>query len=105
MPVTKTVGDQVIGAFRRLLLAASGEAPTLLLVDDAHLMGDADTDARLEIAVTGRPVHVALASRTLAADSTLGRGMSRLVAAGRLVAIDLAPLADEEAKSLIEQAR
>jgi DNA-binding SARP family transcriptional activator/tetratricopeptide (TPR) repeat protein len=95
---------QVIGAFRRLLLAASGEAPTLLLVDDAHRMDDADVDAMLQIAVTGRPVHVALATRTLPADSALGRGVSRLVAAGRLAAIDLAPLADEEAKSLIEQA-
>jgi DNA-binding SARP family transcriptional activator/tetratricopeptide (TPR) repeat protein len=95
---------QLIGAFRRSLLAASGEAPTLLIIDDAHLMGEADADAMLQIAVSGRPVHVALASRTLAADSTLGRGMSRLVAAGRLAAIDLAPLADEEAKSLIEQA-
>ena len=95
---------QLIGAFRRLLLAASGEAPALLLVDDAHLMNDADADAMLQIAVTGRPLHVALASRTLAADSTLGRGISRLVAAGRLAAIDLAPLADDEAKSLIAQA-
>lgn len=95
---------QVIGAFRRLLLAASRQAPTLLLIDDAHLMGDADADAMLQIAVTGRPVHVVLASRTLPADSTLGRNMARLVAAGRLVAIDLAPLADEDAKSLIEQA-
>lgn len=95
---------QVIGAFRRLLLAACRQAPTLLLIDDAHLMGDADADAMLQIAVTGRPVHVVLASRTPPADSTLGRGVSRLVAAGRLAAIDLAPLADEEAKSLIEQA-
>lgn len=95
---------QLIGAFRRLLVAASGEAPTLLLIDDAHLMGDADADAMLQIVITGRPVHVALASRALRGDSTLARGMSRLVAAGQLVAIDLAPLADEEAKSLIEEA-
>jgi DNA-binding SARP family transcriptional activator/tetratricopeptide (TPR) repeat protein len=94
---------QVIGALRRLLLAASGEAPTLLLIDDAHLMGDADTDAMLQIAVTGGPVQVTLATRTLPADSTLGRGVSRRLAAGQLIAVDLAPLADEEAKSLIEQ--
>lgn len=94
---------QLIGAFRCLLIAASGEAPTLLIVDDAHVMGEADTDAMFQLAVTGRPVHVALASRA-AGDSLLGRGMSRLVGAGRLAAIDLTPLADEEAKSLIEQA-
>jgi DNA-binding SARP family transcriptional activator/tetratricopeptide (TPR) repeat protein len=105
MPLQGPLGrHQVIGAFRRLLFAASGEAPTLLVIDDAHRMGDADADAMLQIAATGRPVHVALATRTLPADSTLGRGVSRLVAAGRLAAIDLAPLADEEAKSLIEQA-
>ena len=95
---------QMIGAFRRLLLAAAGKAPQLLLIDDAHRMADADADALLQLAVTGRPVHVALASRTVPADSTLGRGLARLVAAGRMAAIDLAPLTDEEAKALIEEA-
>jgi DNA-binding SARP family transcriptional activator/tetratricopeptide (TPR) repeat protein len=95
---------QVIGAFRRLLLAASNGAPVLVQVDDAHLLDSADADALLQLAVTGRPVHVLLGSRPLASDSTLGRGVARLVAAGQLAAIDLGPLPEEDAKSLIGQA-
>ncbi len=95
---------QVIGAFRRLLLAASKGAPVLVQVDDAHLIDSADADAMLQLAVTGHPVHVVLVSRPLASDSLLGRGVARLVGGGRLVSIDLGPLADEDARTLIEHA-
>ncbi|HEY5896889.1 MAG TPA: AAA family ATPase, partial [Burkholderiales bacterium] len=95
---------QVIGALRRLLLAASGGGPVLLLVDDAHLADDGDADALLHLATTGRPVYLALVSRPLAADSALGRGVARALAAGQLAAIDLGPLGDEETRSLVEHA-
>lgn len=95
---------QVIGAFRRVLLAAAKGAAVMVQVDDAHLMDGADADAMLQLAVTGHPVYVALAARPLASDCPLARGVPRLVAAGKLSPIDLGPLADEEAKSLIEQA-
>ena len=95
---------QVIGAFRRLLLTASAGAPVMLRVDDAHLIGDADVDVLMHLAVTGHPVFVVLAMRPAAADSELGRGVSRLVGAGHLFAIELDPLADDDAAGLVAQA-
>jgi len=95
---------QVIGAFRRLLLAASGGKPVLLRVDDAHLIGDADVDVMLHLAVTGHPVSVVLAMRPAPPESELARGVSRLTGGGRLVAIDLDPLADDDAADLVAQA-
>lgn len=95
---------QVIGAFRRALLAASQGGAVLLLVDDVHLMDDADADALLHLAASGRPVQLVLVSRPLAADSQLGRGVARALGAGQLAAIELGPLADEQARALIAQA-
>jgi DNA-binding SARP family transcriptional activator len=95
---------QVIGAFRRALLAASKGRPVMVQVDDAHLMEAADVDALLQLATTGRPVHLVIGSRPLPEDSALGRGIARLLAGGQLVAIDLGPLADEEARSLVAEA-
>jgi DNA-binding SARP family transcriptional activator/tetratricopeptide (TPR) repeat protein len=95
---------QVIGAFRRALLAASKGAPVLVQVDDAHLIDAADADAMLQLAVTGRPVHVLLMARPLASESTLGRGVARLVGSGHLVSVDLGPLPEEDARRLIDQA-
>lgn len=95
---------QVIGALRRALLAASAGGPVMLQVNDAHVMDAADVDAVLQLAVTGHPVHIVLAWRPLPGDSPLARGVSRLIDAGRLIPIDLGPLSDGEARSLIEQA-
>ena len=95
---------QVIGAFRRLLLAASAGGCVMLQVDDAHLIEDADVDVMLHLSVTGHPVLVVLAVRPPAPQSALGQGVSRLVSAGHLAAIDLDPLADDDALSLATQA-
>ena len=95
---------QVIGTFRRLLLAASGGGCVMLQVDDAHLIEDADVDVMLHLSVTGHPVFVVLAVRPPSPHSALGQGVSRLVGAGHLAAIDLEPLADEDALSLASQA-
>lgn len=95
---------QVIGAFRRLLLAASAGGCVMLQVDDAHLIEDADVDVMLHLSVTGHPVFVVLAVRPPSPQSALGQGVSRLVSAGHLAAIDLDPLADDDALSLAAQA-
>lgn len=95
---------QVIGAFRRALLAASGDRPLLLQVDDAHLMEEADSEAMLQLCVTGRPVFVMLALRPPADASRLARGLARLVQAGHMRRIDLAPLTDEEVADLAGRA-
>jgi DNA-binding SARP family transcriptional activator/tetratricopeptide (TPR) repeat protein len=92
---------QVVGAFRRLLLAASGGGPVLLRIDDAHLVDAADADVLSNLAVTGRPVFVALALRSPSPESAVARGVVRLSRGNHLKTIDLGPLADEDAADLI----
>jgi hypothetical protein len=54
---------QVIGAFRRLLLAASRGGDVLLQIDDAHVLDDAEVDVVLHLATAGPPVFVWLGAR------------------------------------------
>ncbi|MEO5697589.1 MAG: AAA family ATPase [Burkholderiaceae bacterium] len=95
---------QVIGAMRRLLLAASGSADIMVLVDDAHLIDDADVDVLMHLCAAGPPVCVVLATRPPAPGSALGRGVSRLVGSGVMRAVDLESLADDETRRLVAQA-
>jgi DNA-binding SARP family transcriptional activator len=95
---------QIIGAFRRALLAASGGRPVLLQVDDAHLVAEADAEALLHLLSTGRPVHCVLLSRPMPSDMLLARGAARLLGSGQLVSIELGPLSDEDARILVERA-
>jgi DNA-binding SARP family transcriptional activator/tetratricopeptide (TPR) repeat protein len=95
---------QVIGALRRLILAASRSEPVIVEIDDAHLVDAADAEVLLHLAATGRPVYVMLATRPLPPDSLLGRGVSRLAASGQLTLIDLGPLADDDAAGLVANA-
>lgn len=92
---------QVIGALRRLLLAASGGGDVMVLVDDAHLIGDADVDVLMHLTSAGPPVSVVLATRPATLGSALGRGVSRLVGSGVMQAVDLEPLDDDEARRLV----
>lgn len=95
---------QVIGALRRLLLAASGGGEVMVLVDDAHLLDDADVDVLMHLISAGPPVCVVLATRPLTLGSALGRGVSRLVGGGVMQALDLEPLTEDEARRLVVQA-
>jgi DNA-binding SARP family transcriptional activator/tetratricopeptide (TPR) repeat protein len=92
---------QIIGALRRTLVASSPGRPVLLMIDDAHLVETADADVLLQLAATGRPVHVLLSLRAPPPDSRLGRGLARLLGRKRLLLIELGPLADEEASRLV----
>ncbi|MDP1902619.1 MAG: AAA family ATPase [Rubrivivax sp.] len=92
---------QVIGAIRRLLLAASAGRDIMLQVDDAHLIGDADVDVLMHLVAAGPPLCVVLAARAPAPGSALARGVSRLVGAGAMQAIDLEALADDETRRLV----
>lgn len=95
---------QVIGAIRRLLLAASQGGNVMVRVDDAHVIDDADVDVLLHLASTGPPVFVLVAMRPMEAGAALARGVARLAGAGVLRVLDLDPLADDEARQLVAQA-
>lgn len=92
---------QVIGAFRRLLLAASSGRDVLLQVDDAHLLDDAEVDVVLHLVSGGPPLFVWLAARTPSPDAPLGRGATRLATSDRLTAIELGPLEPADLRLLI----
>lgn len=107
-PATEPLGPlgrhQVVGAIRRLLLAAAPGTDILLLVDDAHLIEDADVDVLVQLAMAGAPVCMVLATRPVAQGTALGRGVSRLQRAGVLQPIDLEPLDDDESRRLVTRA-
>jgi DNA-binding SARP family transcriptional activator len=92
---------QVVGALRRLLLAAAAGADLLLQVDDAHLADDADIDLLLQLASAGPPVCVFISTRPPADGSPLSRGIARLNRAGVLQLLDVAPLDDDECRRLV----
>lgn len=92
---------QVFGATRRLLLAAGNGAPVILLVDDAHLIGPADADLLLDLAVTGKPAFVVLAMRPVPAESALSGRVARLTQARHLTSLRLGPLSDADTRTLV----
>lgn len=94
---------QVIGAFRRLLLAMSQDGNILVQVDDAHLLDDADADVLMHLASAGAPVCVVLALREPVPASELGRGLLRLAGSNVVRTLELEPLPDAEMRRLIHQ--
>ena len=95
---------QVIGAFRRVLVASSRPHPILVVVDDAHAADESSLDALIQLAGAGAPVVVALAYRPESAPRTLERGAARLQRADRAVVIDLGPLDRDDAATLVRSA-
>ena len=95
---------QVVGAVRRLLLAAAPDTDILLQVDDAHLIDDADVEVLVQLATAGAPVCLLLASRPIANATALSRGVMRLQRAGVLQTVDLPPLDDDESRRLVTRA-
>ena len=95
---------QVVGAMRRLLLAAASGRDLLLQVDDAHLLDDADVEVLVQLAMVGAPVFLLIAMRPMAPEAALARGVSRLQRAGCLKQLALAPLDDDETRRLVARA-
>lgn len=92
---------QVVGAIRRLLLAAAPDTDILLQVDDAHLIDDADVEVLVQLAMTGGPLCLLLATRPVAVTTALGRGVARLQRAGVFRSLDLPPMDGEESRRLV----
>ena len=98
-PLTR---HEVIGAFRRLLLAAADGAAVALFVDDAHLADEATIDLLLHLgSAGGTPVLAVLAYRPEPAREGLTRGVARLARAGKAVEVDLGPFDREDAAALV----
>ena len=98
-PLTR---HRMIGAFRRLLLAAGDGAAVALVVDDAHLADEATIDVLHHLgSAGGTPVLAVLAYRPEPAPEVLTRGVARLARAGKAVEIDLGPLDREDAAALV----
>lgn len=99
VPITR---HSVVGALGRLLRAAAGGAPVLLVIDDAHLADEATIDvlARLS-AGTGPARLLVFAYRPAPAPPALGRLTERLARSGRVTLLDLAPLERHEVAELV----
>ena len=95
---------QVVGALRRLLVAAAGGDELLLQIDDVHLADDADADVLMQIAMAGAPICLLLCLRPTATDRALERGLARLQAAGALQILELGPLDADECERLVQRA-
>jgi DNA-binding SARP family transcriptional activator len=95
---------RVIGALRRLLLAAAAGRPVVLVLDDAHLADEATMDGlgHLGSIAGARRIVVVLAYRPESAPVTLNRIAARLIRAGRAEVIDIEPLAADEARALLD---
>jgi DNA-binding SARP family transcriptional activator len=97
-PLTR---HQVVGAIRRLLLAAGGGSPVALVVDDAHLADEATIDVLNQLGSAGGPLVPVLAYRAEQAPESLSRGVARLARAGKLFDIELEPLDREDVGALV----
>ncbi|MGQ3053964.1 MAG: ATP-binding protein [Roseateles sp.] len=95
---------QVVGALRRLVVAAAGGSNVLLQIDDAHGAEDADVDVTLQLISAAAPVCVLVTTRAPAAGSALARGLLRLQSAGALRRLDIGPLDDDECRRLVMRA-
>jgi DNA-binding SARP family transcriptional activator/tetratricopeptide (TPR) repeat protein len=98
-PLTR---HEVIGAFRRLLLAAGDGASVALIVDDTHLADEATIDLLLHLGSGSEtPILAVLGYRSEPAPEVLTRGVARLARGGKAVEIDLEPLDREDAAALV----
>jgi DNA-binding SARP family transcriptional activator/tetratricopeptide (TPR) repeat protein len=95
---------QVVGAVRRLLMAAAPDRDILLQIDDAHLADDADVDVLVQLATAGAPLCVLLATRAPAAGTALARGLARLQRSGVAQLVELEPMAQDECRRLVSRA-
>jgi DNA-binding SARP family transcriptional activator/tetratricopeptide (TPR) repeat protein len=90
---------QVVGAVRRLLLATAQGQPVLLIVDDAHAADDGSAEVLAQLAASGAPLFLLLASRP-AMPKVLDSHVRRMLRAGTLEAIELGPLTLDESALL-----
>ncbi|HYC81964.1 MAG TPA: AAA family ATPase, partial [Solirubrobacterales bacterium] len=94
----------VIGAFRRLLLAAAGEEAVAFVLDDAHLADEATIEALEHLGSAGPDRIMLVLAYRPDPPPALARTAALLTRAKRTLTLDLPPLNDEEASALVEAA-
>ncbi len=95
---------QVLGALRRLLLAAAEGEPVLLVLDDADAADEATIETMAQLALSPGPLTVVLAYRAATGSEALERSLTQLTRVERLSTIDLGPLSVEESADLVSRA-
>jgi DNA-binding SARP family transcriptional activator len=96
---------QVVAAVQRALAVAGAGAPTIVCIEDAHLLDEATADA-LHLLVAGAtgPVLVALVYRSEWIRTKLPHGIAELSSGNRAVTIDIGPLPAEAVAELVQLA-
>jgi DNA-binding SARP family transcriptional activator len=94
---------QVVAALQRALALAPSGAPTLLCVEDAHLLDGATADALHQLVAggSGDPLLVMLAARAEWLRTSLPRGIAELALSERTLSLQLGPLDEREIAELV----
>jgi len=94
---------QVVAALRRALTLPATPSPTVLCVEDAHLLDEATADILHQLVAGGSddPLLVMLAYRAEWMRTSLPRGITELAAGDRTLSLQLGPLDDAEIAELV----
>jgi DNA-binding SARP family transcriptional activator len=94
---------QVVAVLRRALALAESASPTLLCVEDAHLLDEATADVLHQLVAGGGgdPLLVMLAYRAEWIRTSLPRGITELARNDRTLSLQLGPLDDGEIAELV----
>ncbi len=96
---------QVVATVQRALAVTSRGAPTMLCVEDAHMLDEATADAlHLLVAAGAGPVLVALPCRSEWIRTSLPHGIVELGRADGALTVELGPLAEEAVAELVKLA-
>jgi DNA-binding SARP family transcriptional activator/tetratricopeptide (TPR) repeat protein len=96
---------QVVATVQRALTVTATEAPTMLCVEDAHLLDEATADALHQLVAGGAgPLLVALAYRAEWIRTSLPRGVVELAHGDRTLSVELGPLDEDAIRKLVSLA-
>ncbi len=97
---------QVVAALRRALALPGTIPPTVLAIDDAHLLDEATADVLHQLVAGGgaNPLLVVLAYRAEWMRTSLPRGLTELAGSARARSLQLGPLDDGRMAELVAHA-
>jgi DNA-binding SARP family transcriptional activator/tetratricopeptide (TPR) repeat protein len=94
---------QVVAALQRALALPGTSSPTVLCIEDAHLLDEATADALHQLVAGdgGDPLLVILAYRAEWTRTSLPHGITELAGSDRTLSLQLGPLDDREIAELV----